>query len=1233
MNKLLTKAIIVTLLITFLWPNIALAKSSLAESENPGQLPVIEAQVLPAGVTLVESTEQGVVLELVTPDFSVQDGLAENGVCDQLTVADYGETAQAGWPRLPVAGAMVGVPQHAEPVLSVLTAEFTTLPDRYTLCPVSQPIYDIDLEGQITYKGEVATPAAEAYTTDSFYPAEVVEIVETGMIRNQEVVQLRFQPFQYNPATGVVKHYRTIRVQVLFGGAGAAVSATPTRSSSPSTADAFDSLLAQIVVNDADARLWRETPTARAITPLFLTTSTVSHSQYKLTVNADGLYRVTYAELAAAGVPVATLDPRTFTLHTQGTEVALYVPGESDGVFDAEDSIVFYGEKVDTKFTDVNVYWLTWGGSDGLRMAGLEGAPTGSGTAPESFRTTQQLEQNKTYQASRPSGADQDRWYWNFIWATAPATNNYTTTLYAPVTEAMSATVRGLFKGYDAVPQHHTQVSLNGHLIVDATWAKTAEYTFAVDVPAAYLVDGVNTITVYVPMDMGITGDYFLVNNFAIDYNRSYIAVGDSLRFNGDTSGTWEYAVTGFTTATVETFDITTPTMPSRILNVVAEPDGSTYTARFEQTIDGEHAYAISTPAHFKSVLSIAADQPSDLHSVANGADYIIITHGDFYTDVQPLADYRATQGLRTLVVDVQDVYDEFNGGVFDPNAIHDFLAYAYTNWTSPAPAYVLLMGDGNYDFKNYTGRGELSYIPPFLADVDPWLGEVAADNRYVCVNGTDVFPDMHLGRLPVKTSAEAQAVVTKILDYEQNPATGDWNQKVLFATDNPDSAGDFYAYSDAIANNYLPAPYVGDKVYYGRTHTTSSAARSAILSAINAGRLIVNYVGHGARNYWASEQLLKATDANALTNVGRLPFFVPMACLDGYYIYPSTSTSDLSSTAEALVRAPGKGAIATWSSTGMGTATAHDYLNKGLFEAIFTHDVIQLGPATLQGKLYLYSHTSWYNDQIDTYLLFGDPALRLNVLPTDVGLTQAIAAPDVLTPGSNITYTLMFTNTGPATAHHVVVDNVLSSALINPEIVSTGSVVVTRTGSFLTWDVADLATGESGIITITATISEAFSGVLVNPVSIATSAVDINTTNNAPDPMATAVYVTPSSATAVELIAFSARPTADVVLLEWETATELDTLGFNLYRAESPDAPKRRLNNHLIQAQSLGDVLGATYTFVDKTANPAATYIYWLEDVSFQGIATLQEPVVIGATLQSPAQQPVFLPLRVKTS
>ncbi len=510
-----------------------------------------------------------------------------------------------------------------------------------------------------------------------------------------------------------------------------------------------------------------------------------------------------------------------------------------------------------TIYTDTNVYWLTWDGLPGRRIQALDGTP-GSSPVAQDFYTTFHLEENHLYQSSRPSGSENDRWYWNYIYASgAPAWSNYPFQLYDLSTSIpFSATVRGLLRGYAASPLHHTQVFLNGNLVDDAYWNPEAAYSFEAQVPQSFLLDGPNTVTVKCLLDSGITQDILFTNWFEIGYHRTYQVRDDSLAFTVDQPGEWEISLDGFTGQVLDLLDISSPMTPTRILSATIQFDQGSYQAAFHQApgppAGGERRYLAQTIDQRRQPFQISVDTPSDLHSSTNAADYIIITHGDFYTESLPLASYRQSQGLRTAVVDVQDVYDEFSAGLFDPQAIQSFLAYTYAHWTPPAPAYILLIGDGNYDYKNYFGRGEKNYLPPYLADVDLWMGETAADNRYVTVNGNDIFPDMMLGRLPVKTPQETASIVSKILSYEQNPAQDDWNQRMLFITDNADGAGDFPALSDAVADHYIPSNYQVQKIYYLITHFTPATTRAAIIQAINQGASVVNYTGHGSIPFWA---------------------------------------------------------------------------------------------------------------------------------------------------------------------------------------------------------------------------------------------------------------------------------------------------------------------------------------------------------------------------------------------
>jgi hypothetical protein len=258
-----------------------------------------------------------------------------------------------------------------------------------------------------------------------------------------------------------------------------------------------------------------------------------------------------------------------------------------------------------------------------------------------------------------------------------------------------------------------------------------------------------------------------------------------------------------------------------------------------------------------------------------------------------------------------------------------------------------------------------------------------------VTISGSDTLPDMYIGRLPVNNTAETSAMVSKIISYETDPIQGDWNTRLTFVSDNADSGGNFPVSSDAIADHLLRPEFSVEKIYYGVTHTTPSGATAAIIGAINQGQLMVQYTGHGSTQVWAAEQLLHMNNIASLTNTGKYPFFVPMTCMEGYFLFPKAPGFNYPSLGESLVRASGKGAIASFSPTGFGLTNGHDVLAQGLYHAIFGDGTIQLGPATTFAKYYLTANSTGFLDLLDTFMLFGDPASRLKTNPTAVLLAS----------------------------------------------------------------------------------------------------------------------------------------------------------------------------------------------------------------------------------------------------
>lgn len=970
---------------SWILPSLLVACLLGGSAASPEQAEASRGNLLPAlpgvaSLQVLEQTGAGVVLELASPPPSFETVALQGEPCQEAHMAGLADLEAPGRAPLPVRGAMLGIPPQSAPEVHILELEAVPLQEVHALCNSVQPVLTVYPDRPAVLSG-YERPDAAADLGDSLYPPAPVELVSTGNLRSQRFAALRFNPLQYDAAEGKLRYYSRMRVEVRFnaveehtGGKG--------QDESQSYVDEgiFEDSLRSVLVNYEQARAWRSRSLpGLAEAPM----SFITQPNYKITVDQEGIYELSYASLAAAGLPVGAIDPRTFKLFNQGDELAIHAAGQEDGIFNPGEYLLFYGQGIDSKYTDRNMYWLTWGNGDGRRMENLDGSPSGSASVPTDFLATRHLEMDSAgYYSQQPSGVERDHWYWYLLYTdSGPAAVEFSTSLDHLGSGPGPISLRGRIMGYAASSSHHTRIYLNDQLVDQATFPYGSEYSFdKTGIPAAYLVEGINRIKVELPLDGGRTLDGVLVNWFEIDYYGSYVAEGDRLFFDGDQAGFYEFQVDGFSQPELEAFDISDPLSPRLVSGAtiqITSPDPE-YRLAFEDDLPGERRYLAQATQQRLSPEAIEPDNPSSLRSPATGADYIIISHADFLQEMQPLADWRSSQGYRVQLVDVQDVYDEFNGGVFSAEAIKTFLEYAYTNWEPPAPSYVLLAGDGNFDFKNVYGWNEPSYIPPYLDDVDPWVGETASDNRYASVSGDDILPDLYIGRFPARTPAEAHNLVQKTLDYEQTPAQAGWTARQLFVADNPDAAGNFPLESEIIIQTYVPEHYLVERLYYNSSDYTPASARQAILQALNSGQLLVHYSGHGTTQQWAGEGLLRVADMPALANGSLLPLFLPMTCAEGYFVWPSPAGGDLSGLGESLVRHGSGGAIASWSPAGYGLSGGHALLDDSLFEHLFNQQHVQLGYLTSQAKFDLYAITSAYNDLIETYTLFGDPALHL---------------------------------------------------------------------------------------------------------------------------------------------------------------------------------------------------------------------------------------------------------------
>ena len=242
-------------------------------------------------------------------------------------------------------------------------------------------------------------------------------------------------------------------------------------------------------------------------------------------------------------------------------------------------------------------------------------------------------------------------------------------------------------------------VKVNGSQVGEASWDGFNTHQLEGNIPANLIQNQVLNLELTTDQQDN-DGDLFFLDWFELNYQRDFGVVDDHLSFGYETNGNWTYELTGFSNSNIEVFDISNPNVPKSFVNNEILPVSGEFDIRFSDTVSGAKKYFATTNTGYLSVPAIEADSPSNLHAQSHGADLLLISHKSLMTPAETLKTHKIAMDLRNELIDVQDIYDEFNYGIPSPYAIQSFIAYAYQQWQSPAPAYVILIGDGHFDQK-----------------------------------------------------------------------------------------------------------------------------------------------------------------------------------------------------------------------------------------------------------------------------------------------------------------------------------------------------------------------------------------------------------------------------------------------------------------------------------------------------------------------------------------------------
>lgn len=671
----------------------------------------------------------------------------------------------------------------------------------------------------------------------------------------------------------------------------------------------------------------------------------------KLFVQEEGWYSVTQPELTAYGLE--KVDPRKLQLFVDGQEVAILVTGQNDGHFDSGDAIEFYGTGLDTPSTDTRTYWLVVGSNPGKRVSKAAAGGGRKGANVSSFLFEVESKPRTIYFSALTNGEGNNKFFGPLI-STVAANPTVLTLNVSHADPSPSALpqlqviLQGVMDG-----QHAVNVTLNDQPLGQVTFTEQNQGVRSFEIAQGILREGENQVKL---VATGGDTDISLVDTLSLSYYHTFMADDNALKFSA--SGGTKVTIGGFDSSMIWVMDITDP------LNVLAvsgqiKSQGSSYQVSITVPGPGTRTLMAFSEERIKDVAGITANTPSTWNSKANGADMVIISHSDFLGSLSPLKQFRESQGYSVVLIDVEDLYDEFSFGDKTPQALKDFLTRASTTWQK-APRFVLLMGDGSADPRNYLGYGEFDLVPARM--IETKYNETVSDDWFVDFNG-DGLPEMAIGRIPVRTSSDAAGVIAKIAGYGQS-GTGDWAKEILLVSDLSDTF-DFEGASSDVAV-LLPNSVTVKKIFRS-SFVNDELASEALFGAINQGVLLVNYMGHGSETSWRGD-LITTDDASTLTNGLNLPFFVNMTCWNGWFADPYMETLG-----KGLLNTANGGAVAVWASSGLTEPSVQAVMNKQLIQLLFSGQSLTIGEAVAKAKAVVTDM-----DVRRTWILFGDPTTTL---------------------------------------------------------------------------------------------------------------------------------------------------------------------------------------------------------------------------------------------------------------
>lgn len=741
---------------------------------------------------------------------------------------------------------------------------------------------------------------------------------------------------------------------------------------------------------------------------------------YKIAVLKDGVFKLTYSFLKNLGLDVDNLNPLNIKVYGNGGKMlpeinsefryddlmqnSIHVDGENDGVFNANDYVLFYGQGPNSislnsstnqffhqlnRNSDTTYYFITASstGESPKRILSTTSSLTPN-VSVNTFNEYQYYEKDNLNLIK--SGQD---WYGEAF----DIKTSYDFVFNVPnIDMASPIKINVTGAGRSGIASSFNVTSGGSNTVINFSTITLSCYN------CQYANNGTGSLS------FNPTSDLINVN---INYNKpssSSIAWLDEIQLNArrnlkmtgnqlffrDLISVGTGNVSQFYVSNANNiekiWDITNP------LNIKEQQFTQGSSISFVSPTDTLKEFVALTNNYETQVFSLGKVNNQNLHGLSQ-QDFVIVSHPDFLGQAEQIADFHRQEGMTVLVATPQQIYNEFSSGSQDPVAIRSLMKMFYDRATTTVelPKHLLLFGDGSYDNKNRIS-GNTNFIPTYQSTnslaiigslvTDDYFG-LLDDNEGKWTFGIELV-DIGIGRFPVKNQQEADNVTNKVLNYNISSTMKDWRNQLTFIGDDEDNNTHMYQ-SDtlAIMVERGSPEYNPYKIFFDafKQESTPGGNRypdvnKEIIKAFDNGSLILNYTGHGGETGWAHERVLTVGDINNLEKVVNLPLVVTATCEFSRFDDPQRTS------AGELILINKSGGIALLTTVRLVFSSPNFALNISLYEKVFTEvndEKKSIGEIFMEIK-----NLNASNSNNRNFTLLGDPALKLAYPKHDVKTT-----------------------------------------------------------------------------------------------------------------------------------------------------------------------------------------------------------------------------------------------------